>query len=299
MFAKVLIADPGEFAPHVARACRELEIATVAVRATEERHSAVEAYADEDVVLGSASTAAIIAAAARAGADAVHPGHGVRSADADFAEACWDNGLVFVGPPPEVIARLADKAATRVLMAAAGLPVPASGAEPPTAPPVRHVEVQVLTDVHGNAVHLGVRDRTPRRRRPIGDSPAPMLPAGSAERMGQAALRGVDAVGYVGAGTFEFLVEPDGWFSFLDVDCRIPADHPVATGIAGFDLVREQLRIAQDLPISLRQKDVPRTTATEIRRDALREAVLRAAPHGAAVAGQVINGRPHVAAQDQ
>lgn len=259
MFARVLIADRGEFAPHIVRACRELEIATV------------EAHTDEQ--------AEIIATASSVGADAVHPGHGVRSADADFAEACWDNGFTFIGPPPDVLARLADRAATRALMAAAGVPVVPDGDESPTG---RRVEVQVLADVHGNAVHLGARDRTPRS---IGDGPT-MLPAGSARRIGQAALRGVDAVAYLGAGTFEFLVEPDGGFSFLDIDCRIPADHPV---VAGFDLVREQIRIAQDLPLSLRQQDVP--PDQEVLREVLRDKNLRV--------GQVIDGRPHVAAEDQ
>jgi len=328
VFEKVLIANRGEIALRVARACRELGIRVVAVYSTEDRDSAVVSYADEAVQIGPAPARrsylyipAIVEAARRTGAQAVHPGYGFLSENADFAEVCRDNGLVFIGPPPEVIARLGDKTAARALMHRAGLPMlpgsleslgsaaearaladgigypviikasaggggrgmrvvtgPADFAaayRETTAgaqtlfgdprvfverylPSARHVEVQILADRYGNAIHLGERDCSVQRRHQklVEESPAPRLPAGLAERMGTAAVEGARAAGYVGAGTFEFLLAPDGSFAFMEVNCRIQVEHPVTEMVTGVDLVHEQFRIAAGERLALRQEDV-------------------------------------------
>jgi acetyl-CoA carboxylase biotin carboxylase subunit len=333
VFDKVLIANRGEIAVRVARACRELGIRTVAVYSTEDRESAVVSMADEAVHIGPAPARksylhipALIEAAKMTGADAVHPGYGFLSEDPDFAEVCLANGLTFIGPPPEVIARLGDKTAARRLMADAGIPMLPGSQEPLHSPeqaheladgigypviikaaaggggrgmtvvhhsgefvrayretaagaqvlfgdprvfverylPVaRHVEIQILCDAYGNAVHLGERDCSVQRRHQklIEESPAPGVPAELVEQMGHAAAAGAKAAGYVGAGTFEFLLDPDGKFSFMEVNCRIQVEHPVTELVTGVDLVREQLMIAAGAHLSLGQEDVVRRGA--------------------------------------
>ncbi|MGA4545345.1 acetyl-CoA carboxylase biotin carboxylase subunit [Uniformispora flossi] len=328
MFTTVLIANRGEIAVRVARACKEMDMRVVAVHSTDDRDSAVLRLADEVVQIGPAAARrsylnipAVVEAALRTGADAVHPGYGFLSENPDLAEACAAHGITFVGPPPEVIARLGDKTAARALMAEAGLPLlPGSlhaldtaeeaqavvdaigcpvivkaaaggggrGMTVVTRPEdfvrayhetraraqtlfgdgrvyverylesARHVEVQVLCDTHGNAIHLGERDCSVQRRHQklIEESPAPGLPDGLAARMGEAAVRGARAAGYVGAGTFEFLVAPDGTFVFMEVNCRIQVEHPVTEMVTGVDLVREQFLVAAGRPLTLRQEDV-------------------------------------------
>jgi acetyl-CoA carboxylase biotin carboxylase subunit len=338
MFSKVLIANRGEIALRIARACRELGIRTVAVYSTDDRDSAVVGYADEAIRIGPGaakrsylSIPAVVEAALRTGAEAVHPGYGFLSEEADFAEVCEANGLTFIGPPPEVIRRLGDKTTARVLMAETGLPMLPGSLEPlhdvdqgqrvadGIGYPViikaagggggrgmcvvpgrtefarafsdtragaqvlfgdsrvyvekylehaRHVEVQVLADQHGNVVHLGERDCTVQRRHQklVEETPAPRLPAGLAEQMGQAAVRGARAAGYVGAGTFEFLVNARGEFFFMEVNCRIQVEHPVTEMATGVDLVHEQFRVAAGEVLALRQSDVlPRGAAIECR----------------------------------
>lgn len=338
MFGKVLIANRGEIALRVARACRELGVRTVAVYSTEDRDSAVVSYADEAVQIGPAPAKrsylhipAIVEAALRTGADAIHPGYGFLSEDPDFAEVCRDSGIVFVGPEPEVIARLGDKIAARKLMAAAGLPILPGCLEPPSSVdaarrladgigyPViikaaaggggrgmrvvrepaelplayqetraaaqalfgdarvyverylqaaRHIEIQVLVDRYGNAVHLGERDCSVQRRHQklVEESPAARLPPGLVDRMGDMAVRGALAAGYVGVGTFEYLVAPDGGCYFMEVNCRIQVEHPVTEMVTGIDLVQEQLRVAAGQPLTVRQEDVAsRGTAIECR----------------------------------
>jgi acetyl-CoA carboxylase biotin carboxylase subunit len=328
MFSKVLIANRGEIALRVARACRELGIGVVAVYSTEDRDSAVVSYADQAVQIGPApakrsylNIPAIVEAALRTGAEAIHPGYGFLSEDPDFAEVCQDHGIVFVGPPPEVIAQFGDKSAARRLMAQAGLPIIPGSLTPPGSleearavaedvgyPVVikaaaggggrgmrvvhqgaafprayqqataeaqalfgdcrvyvehyltqaRHIEIQVLADGFGTAIHLGERDCSVQRRHQklIEESPAPQLPPGLAARMGQAALRGAHAAGYLGAGTFEFLLSSSGDFFFLEANCRIQVEHPVTEMVTGVDLVQEQFRIAAGEPMTLRQDDV-------------------------------------------
>jgi acetyl-CoA carboxylase biotin carboxylase subunit len=338
VFSKVLIANRGEIALRVARACRELGVPTVAVYSTEDRDSAVVSFADEAVHIGPAAAKksylnipAIVGAAHKTGADAVHPGYGFLSEDPDFAEVCTDSGLTFIGPPAEVIARLGDKTAARQLMAGAGLPMLPGSREPLRSPeqahelanrigyPViikaaaggggrgmtvvhdsaaflrsyretsataqvlfgdsrvyverylpsaRHVEIQILCDGHGNVVHLGERDCSVQRRHQklVEESPAPGLPAELTERMGQAAVAGAKATDYVGAGTFEFLVSPDGEFSFMEVNCRIQVEHPVTEMMTGIDLVQEQLKVAAGARLEFRQDDiVARGAAIECR----------------------------------
>jgi acetyl-CoA carboxylase biotin carboxylase subunit len=337
-FHTVLIANRGEIALRVARTCREMGIRVVAVHSTEDRDSAVVHLADTAVQIGPAparqsylNMAAILEAAAHTGAEAIHPGYGFLSENPDFPQACADNGLVFVGPPADVMARLGDKVAARALLAEAGIPLlpgslrPLDTAEEAAAvaaeigypvivkasaggggrgmqvvrgpqdfarqyhatraaaqtlfddgrvyverflPNARHVEIQVLCDTFGNAIHLGERDCSVQRRHQklIEETPAPGLPAGLVERMGQAAVHGARTAGYVGAGTFEFLVDPAGDFYFMEVNCRIQVEHPVTEMATGIDLVREQLRVAANQPLGLTQEDVrPQGTIIECR----------------------------------
>ena len=337
----VLIANRGEIALRVARTCREMGLRVVAVHSTEDADSAVVDYADEAVQIGPAPAArsyldmsALIEAARQRGADAVHPGYGFLSEDADFAEACAASGLTFVGPPPEVLAQLGDKRAARVLMEQQGLPLlpgsreslddrasavaaaddigfpvmlkAAAGgggrgmrvvhdrAELPVVfaevrstaqllfgqgdvyverylPAARHVEVQVLCDHHGNAVHLGERDCTVQRRHQklVEETPAPRLPPAVVEEMRQAAVRAAQAIGYRGAGTFEFLVDQQHRYYFMEVNGRIQVEHPVTEMVTGVDVVREQLLVAAGQPLSIRQPDVElRGVAIECRLNA-------------------------------
>jgi acetyl-CoA carboxylase, biotin carboxylase subunit len=333
VFRKILIANRGEIALRVARACRELGIPAVAVYSTEDRDSAVVSFADEAVHIGPGlakrsylNIPAVVEAARLTGADAVHPGYGFLSEDPDFAEVCRDNDLTFIGPPPEVIARLGDKTAARQLMADTGLPMlPGSRAPLHSAEqaheladqigyPViikaaaggggrgmtvvhdsaefvrayrdttagaqvlfgdsrvyverylqsaRHIEIQILCDGHGNLVHLGERDCSVQRRHQklVEESPAPGLTAELAEQMGQAAIAGAKAAGYVGAGTFEFLMDSNGEFYFMEVNCRIQVEHPVTELVTGIDLVQEQLKIADGARLVLQQGDVVRRGA--------------------------------------
>ena len=328
MFGKVLIANRGEIAIRVARACRELGIKTVAVYSTEDRDSAIRRYADEAVHIGPGpakrsylNMPAIIEAARQTGADAIHPGYGFLSEDPDFAEVCQANDVVFIGPSAEAISALGEKSAARMIMAAAGLPVLPGSRSPVRSPeeaceiaeetgfPViikavaggggrgmrvvhdrreflreyrgtaaeaqalfgdsrvylerylpsaRHVEVQILGDSYGNAIHLGLRDCSVQRRHQklLEESPAPSLPADIARRMGEDAVAGAKACGYVGAGTFEFLLDPGNDYFFIEANCRIQVEHPVTEMVTGVDLVQQQLKIAADQRLELRQQDV-------------------------------------------
>ncbi|MEV4659266.1 acetyl-CoA carboxylase biotin carboxylase subunit [Micromonospora sp. NPDC049301] len=340
MFRTILIANRGEIALRVARACREMGIRTVAVHSTQDRDSAAVRYADEAVQIGPPPprqsylcAAAILEAARRTGADAIHPGYGFLSEDPDFAEACATEGIVLIGPPAPVMAKLGDKGSARAIMSAAGLPLLPGSLDPlgPEAAhrladeigyPViikavaggggrgmqvvtrsdefpdahrrtrataqmlfgdgrvyvekylrsaRHVEIQVLCDAYGNAIHLGERDCSVQRRHQklIEETPSPRMPDGLAERMGAAAVAGASAVGYVGAGTFEFLVDPDARYHFMEVNCRIQVEHPVTEAVTGVDLVQEQLRVAAGERLTLTQQDIrPRGVAIECRLNA-------------------------------
>lgn len=328
MFGKVLIANRGEIALRVLRACRELGIRTAVVYSTADADSTAVRLADEAVLIGPAASrrsylnpAAIVEAARLVGAQAVHPGYGFLSEDADFAEICADNGLAFVGPPPQVMAALADKSSARALMSRAGLPLPPGSIAPvPTAAdaarvaaevgyPVivkaaaggggrgmtvvstpaelprayartraaaqvafgddrvyverylgnaRHVEVQVLCDSHGNGVHLGTRDCSVQRRHQklVEEAPAPALSTTALDAIADSALRGALEVGFTGAGTVEFLVDPAEQFHFLEINCRIQVEHPVTEMVTGIDLVHEQLHLAAGGTLRWRQEEI-------------------------------------------
>ncbi|MCX4820549.1 acetyl-CoA carboxylase biotin carboxylase subunit [Streptomyces sp. NBC_01142] len=337
VFETILVANRGEIALRVIRTCKEMGIRTVAVHSTADKDSAHVRAADAAVQIGPGmprksylSAPAVIEAALRTGADAIHPGYGFLSEDPDFAEICADNGLVFIGPRPEVLARLGDKSVARELMTDAGLPVlpgspgtvdsaaeatdlaarigfpliikaaaggggrgmtvvrrqsellPAYRQTRATAQAVfgdnrvylerfcdsaRHIEVQVLADGHGSVLHLGERDCSVQRRHQklIEESPGPGLHKELTAAMARAAVRGARAVGYTGAGTFEFLVHDEG-FSFMEMNCRIQVEHPVTEAVFGVDLVREQILVAAGRALGFAQEDlVPRGAAVECR----------------------------------
>ncbi|MEW6693188.1 MAG: acetyl-CoA carboxylase biotin carboxylase subunit [Pseudomonadota bacterium] len=328
MLNKVLIANRGEIALRILRACRELGIKTVAVHSTADRDLKHVRLADESVCIGPAKSAdsylnipALIAAAEVTDAVAIHPGYGFLSENADFAERVEQSGFIFIGPRPENIRLMGDKVSAKDAMKAAGVPcVPGSdGALGDNADenlrlgrevgyPViikaagggggrgmrvvhteahllsaiemtkaealaafgnpnvymekflehpRHIEIQVLADTHGNAIHLGERDCSMQRRhqKVIEEAPAPGLTAKERREIGERCAQACIDIGYRGAGTFEFLYE-NGRFYFIEMNTRVQVEHPVTEMITGVDIVKEQLRIAAGLPLSIRQEDV-------------------------------------------
>ena len=327
-FSKILIANRGEIARRVIRTAHRLGYRTVAVFSDADRDAPHVREADEAVHVGPApasasylSVEALLDAARRTGADAVHPGYGFLSERADFARACLDAGLVFVGPPPEAIAAMGDKAGAKRRMLAAGVPCApgylgddqsdarlAAEAEALGLPLLvkavaggggrgmrlvrradelaaalggarreatsafgdrtlmlerliegaRHVEVQVFCDRHGHAIHLGERDCTAQRRRQkvIEEAPSPIVDAAMRAAMGRDAVAAARAVGYVGAGTVEFIVDADGRHHFLEMNTRLQVEHPVTEAVTGLDLVEWQLRVAAGEPLPLAQDDV-------------------------------------------
>ncbi len=322
MFRKILIANRGEIALRVIRACRELGIRTVAVYSQADADSLHVRFADEGVCIGPPlaresylNIPRIIAAAEITGADAIHPGYGFLAENAEFSEICERSELTFIGPSPQQIRLMGDKAAARRTMREVGVPIipgtdtidsvddafaaakeigfpvlikAAAGgggkgmrvaAEPSDfarqytmarneagaafgddsvylekylARP-RHVEIQVLGDKHGRIVHLGERDCSVQRRHQklIEEAPSPALTPELREAMGEAAVRGARSIEYVGAGTIEFLLDEDGSFYFMEMNTRIQVEHPVTEEVTGYDLIKEQIRAAAGLPISV------------------------------------------------
>ena len=327
-FAKILIANRGEIACRVIRTARALGYRTVAVFSEPDAQSPHVALADEAVALGGQSAAdsylridAVIAATVRTGADAIHPGYGFLSERADFAQACIDAGLVFIGPPASAIAAMGDKAGAKRRMLAAAVPcVPGylgddqsdaafaeqsnglgypllvkavaggggrgmrlvhaaselgdalAGARREATSAFgdgtlmlerlvtdgRHIEIQVFADAHGNAIHLGERDCSAQRRRQkvIEESPSPFVDAAMREAMGRDAVAAAKAVGYVGAGTIEFIVDAQRRHYFLEMNTRLQVEHPVTECVTGLDLVEWQLRVAAGEPLPLRQDEI-------------------------------------------
>jgi propionyl-CoA carboxylase alpha chain len=322
VITKLLVANRGEIATRVLRAARSMGIATVAVFSDPDRDAPFVAEADEAVPLGDSGAYlradAILDAARRTGADAVHPGYGFLSERASFAEAVLAAGLRWVGPPPKVLAALGDKLEARRVAAGAGVPVLPALPVPATAGPglaaaaaaqvgfpllvkaahggggigmrvvrdpgdlaeavaaarrqagaafgndeaflerwlesPRHVEVQLLADTSGRMVQLFERECSIQRRHQklIEETPSPAVDPELRRRLGEAALAVAGAVGYVGAGTVEFLLEPTGEaFWFLEVNARIQVEHPVTEAVTGLDLVRLQLLVAAGEPLPL------------------------------------------------
>jgi len=322
VFRKVLIANRGEIALRVIRACRELGIRTVAVYSEADRESLHVRFADEDVCIGPPAAREsylniprIIAAAEVTGADAIHPGYGFLAENAEFSEICELSGLTFIGPTPQQIRLMGDKAAARRTMREVGVPiVPGTDAigDPDEALaqaraigfPVlikaaaggggkgmrvaldadeferqygmarneaaaafgddtvyvekylarpRHIEFQILGDSHGRVIHLGERDCSIQRRHQklLEEAPSPALSPELRAEMGDAAVRGAKAIDYVGAGTIEMLLNDDGSFYFMEMNTRIQVEHPVTEVCTGFDLVKEQIRAAAGLPLSI------------------------------------------------
>ena len=331
MLRRVLIANRGEIALRVLRACRELGIETVAVYSQADADALHVQLAGQAVCIGPARAAdsylnqdALLTVAKATGCDGVHPGYGFLSENADFADACAAAGLTFIGPSGDAIRKAGSKSAARDLMRAAGVPV-TPGSDGPVASveealtaaesvgyPVllkasaggggrgirrcdrpedlsaafaeakaeaqacfgndemyleklvlrpRHIEFQVLADRYGNVIHLGDRDCSVQRRNQklIEEAPARCWTPELRERMGAAAVAAARAAGYVNAGTIEFVLDQDGKFYFIEMNTRIQVEHPVTELVTGLDLVREQLRIAAGLPLSLTQEEVSLT----------------------------------------
>jgi acetyl-CoA carboxylase biotin carboxylase subunit len=224
MFKKVLIANRGEIALRVIRACRELGVQTVAVYSEADRESLHVRFADDDVCIGPAPARdsylqipRLIAAAEITGADAIHPGYGFLAENAEFAEIVTASNIAFIGPTAQ--------------------------------------QIRVMGDKFGHVIHLGERDCSVQRRHQklIEESPSPAMNPDLRKRMGDAAVAGAKAIDYVGAGTIEMLLDEDGSFYFMEMNTRIQVEHPVTEMITGVDLVKEQIRVAAGEPLSVRE----------------------------------------------
>jgi geranyl-CoA carboxylase alpha subunit len=327
-FHKILIANRGEIACRVMRTARAMGYRTVAVFSDADALAPHVRQADEAVHIGASPAAqsylridALLDAARRTGADAVHPGYGFLSENAAFARACLDAGLVFIGPPPEAIAAMGHKALAKQRMQVAGVPcVPGylgdaqddttlareatvlgfpllvkavaggggrgmrlvrvasevaaaiEGARREALSAFgdgtlmlerliehgRHIEIQVFADTHGHVIHLGERDCTAQRRRQkvIEEAPSPVVSAALREAMGRDAVAAARAVGYVGAGTVEFIVGAGMQHHFLEMNTRLQVEHPVTEMVTGFDLVEWQLRVAAGEPLPVSQEQI-------------------------------------------
>jgi acetyl-CoA carboxylase biotin carboxylase subunit len=336
MFSRVLVANRGEIAVRVIRALHELGIEAVAVYSTADRHALHVRLADEAVCIGPPAAAQsylriphLIGAAETTGCEAVHPGYGFLAENSAFARACVDNHLVFIGPTPDVMDRLGDKARAKVEMHRAGIAlVPGTAGTATLAEareaaaeigfpvmlkaaaggggkgmrivsaaheldgvfsaasveaeaafgdgslyvekvviPARHVEIQVLCDTHGNVLTLGERECSIQRRHQklLEESPSPALVPETREALEAAVERACHHVGYTNAGTFEFILGPEGDPYFIEVNCRLQVEHPVTELVTGIDLVREQIRVAAGLELTLRGRAPRSGHAIELR----------------------------------
>jgi acetyl-CoA carboxylase biotin carboxylase subunit len=327
MFKKILIANRGEIALRIMRACRELGIQSVAIHSVADVHSLHVKYADESVCVGKKTSAEsylripnIIAAAEITGAEAIHPGYGFLAENAEFAEICVENDFTWIGPTAAVIRRMGDKATARTMAVEAKVPVvPGTGlvesvedavlaAEQFSYPVIvkataggggkgmrvawdeaelrknyvaarteagaafgndavyiekylvnpRHVEVQLMGDSHGNVLHFGERDCSVQRRHQklIEEAPSPAVDPDLRVKMGAAAVRLAERVGYTSAGTVEFLLDEDGSFYFMEMNTRIQVEHPVTEMVTGVDLMKWMIRVAAGEKFDFEQKDI-------------------------------------------
>jgi len=328
VFQKILIANRGEIALRIIRACREMGIATVAIYSEVDRDSLHVRSADEAFCVGPAPQAKsyanipnIISAATLAGVDAIHPGYGLLSENARFAEICETHNIKFIGPPVRAMELMGDKAMAKKTMKEAGVPVipgsdgPVTSLEEARAAareagyPIllkasgggggrgirivreerelekayqaaqseaeaafgnpelyvekfienpRHIEVQILADEYGHAVHLGERDCSIQRRhqKVIEEAPSAAMTGEMRAHLGELAVRGALAAGYTNAGTMEFLMDREGNFYFMEMNTRIQVEHPVTEFVTGIDLVKEQIRIAAGEPLGFTQDQV-------------------------------------------
>ena len=327
MFSKILIANRGEIAVRIIRACKEMGIATVAIYSQADRDALHVALADESYCVGGASPGEsylneerVVSAALVSGAQAIHPGYGFLSENAHFAALCRKNGLVFIGPSPESMEELSDKARLKEIMGRNGLEViPGTqvlasaqaalaaaaeigypvmlkasaggggrGIRLVSAPnemtqayalavaegeasfgdgsvymekyvhPARHIEVQVLADEAGNVVCLGERDCSVQRhhQKLIEESPSPAVSRSQRKKLMELTARAVKAIGYVGVGTLEFLLDRDGRFWFMEMNLRLQVEHGVTEMLTQVDLVKWQIRTAAGVPLNFQQQNV-------------------------------------------
>lgn len=327
-FNKILIANRGEIAVRIIRACRELGISTVAVYSEADKDSLHVRMADEAYCIGPTASkdsylnlTNLMSVATLTECDAIHPGYGFLAENADFAEICSSCNLSFIGPSPEAITKMGDKSVAKQTMKMANVPViPGSDgliedveeavmiardigypviikataggggkgiriAEDESSliqqittaqqeaekafgnagvylekylTGMKHVEIQIMADKHGNAVYLGERDCSVQRRRQklVEEAPCPVLSPEKRQEMGEAAVRAALAVDYSGAGTLEFLLGPDGLFYFMEMNTRIQVEHPVTEMITGVDLIQEMISVAEGNPLSFTQEDI-------------------------------------------
>jgi pyruvate carboxylase subunit A len=334
---KILIANRGEIAVRIVRACAEMGIRSVAVYAEADRHALHVKKADEayslgpDTVAGYLNAHRLVNLAVATGCDALHPGYGFLSENPELAEICARRGIKFIGPTPVVIRQMGDKTAARQAMIAAGVPV-TPGSDGNVADleealkvadrlgyPVmlkatsggggrgirrcgsaddlkrnyerviseatkafgsaevflekcidnpRHIEVQILADHHGNVIHLYERDCSIQRRHQklLEIAPSPQLNQEQREYVGKLGVMAAKTVGYTNAGTVEFLLDSDGSFYFMEMNTRLQVEHPITEEITGVDIVQQQIRVADDLPLSYTQEQIkPRGFAMEFR----------------------------------
>lgn len=330
MFSKILIANRGEIAVRIIRACKEMGVATVAVYSEADRNALHVALADQSCCIGGPEASEsylnenqIISAALLSGAQAIHPGYGFLSENAHFARLCRKNGLVFIGPEPESMERLSDKAMLKELIQTTSLhPIPGTRAlgsveeakqaaenigypvmlkacaggggrgirlvssaddleeawhqattEAVSAfgdgsvylekyvSPARHVELQILADEQHNVVCLGERDCSLQRRNQklLEETPSPAVSQQQRREIISLAVDAVKKIGYVGAGTLEFLLDREGKFWFMEMNVRLQVEHCVTEMLTGIDLVKWQIRIAAGISLNFTQEDIPMT----------------------------------------
>ena len=327
MFSKVLVANRGEIAVRVMRACKEMGITSVAIYSEADRDALHVSLADESICLGKAASKdsylnkeAIISAALASKAEAIHPGYGFLSENADFVKLCEENGIYFIGPTSELITKMGDKDTARKTMKDAGIPIiPGTGIIKNTIDgkkeadkigypivikaraggggkgirlvnqstefekayndaateaenafgdgalyiekylyPAKHIEVQVLCDEHGNVICLGERECSIQRNKQkiIEEAPSPGVDSKLRKKLITISQKAVRAVGYINAGTIEFLMDQDHNFYFMEMNTRLQVEHPVTEMITGIDLVKWQIRITAGLPLGFAQSDI-------------------------------------------